>query len=82
MRVVRRQQQAAGNTAFLGVESALDIGFRVVMVILHWIFDLVPLAVFAVVARTVGTVGIGPLLSMGVFVVSVLVALALSRCFI
>ena len=59
----------------------LDTGFRLVMVMLHWIFDLVPLAVFAVVARTVGTQGIGPLLSMGGFVVSVLLALALQAVF-
>jgi len=50
-------------------------------VILHWLFDIVPLAVFAVVARTVGKEGIGPLLSMGWFVVAVLVALFIQACF-
>ncbi len=59
----------------------LDIAFQCVMVMLHWIFDLVPLAVFAVVARTVGTSGIQPLLSMGIFVIAVLLALALQAVF-
>ena len=81
MRVVRQQQQAEGKSGYLGVESVLDTGFRLVMVMLHWIFDLVPLAVFAVVARTVGTAGIRPLLSMGVFVLSVLLALGLQSAF-
>ena len=81
MRIVRLQQQAEGKTGYVGVENTLDIGFRLVMVILHWIFDLVPLAVFAVVARTVGTSGIQPLLSMGIFVVSVLLALSLQAVF-
>ena len=81
MRVVRVQQQAEGKTGYVGVENVLDTGFRLVMVMLHWIFDLVPLAVFAVVARTVGTAGIRPLLSMGAFVLSVLLALGLQSAF-
>ncbi len=81
MRTVRQQQRAEGATGYLGIERVLDVSFRVVMVMLHWIFDLVPLAVFAVVARTVGTVGVGPLLSMGGFVITVLVALGLQVVF-
>ncbi|BDI34507.1 dicarboxylate:amino acid:cation symporter DAACS family protein [Capsulimonas corticalis] len=81
MRIVRKRQQTEGKTAYLDVESALDVGFQLVMVILHWIFDLVPIAVFAVVARTVGTSGIQPILSMGAFVICVLLALALQSTF-
>ncbi|MEO7900047.1 MAG: cation:dicarboxylase symporter family transporter, partial [Capsulimonas sp.] len=81
MRIIRKRQQAEGKTAYQGVETTLDVGFQLVMVILHWIFDLVPIAVFAVVARTVGTSGIGPLLSMGAFVGCVLLALALQATF-
>jgi Na+/H+-dicarboxylate symporter len=81
LRIVRVRQIAEGKTAYLGVEQFLDTAFQCVMVMLHWIFDLVPLAVFAVVARTVGISGIRPLLSMGVFVVAVLAALALQSAF-
>jgi len=81
MRIVRKQQKDAGETGYLTVESLLDMGFRVVMVMLHWIFDLVPLAVFAVVVRTVGTVGIQPIVSMAAFVICVLVALGLQAIF-
>ena len=41
------------------------------MVMLHWVLALVPLAVFAVVAATVGKEGLGPLQAMLSFVVSV-----------
>ena len=81
LRIVRVRQAAEGKTGYQGVESFLDTAFQCVMVMLHWIFDLVPLAVFAVVARTVGTSGIRPLLSMGVFVVAVLLALFLQSVF-
>ena len=81
LRIVRVRQSAEGKTGYRGVESFLDTSFQCVMVMLHWIFDLVPLAVFAVVARTVGTSGIRPLLSMGVFVIAVLLALALQAVF-
>ena len=81
LRIVRVRQIAEGKTGFRGVESFLDTSFQCVMVMLHWIFDLVPLAVFAVVARTVGTSGIRPLLSMGVFVIAVLLALVLQAAF-
>ena len=40
-----------------------------------------PLAVFAVVAATVGTQGFGPLIRMANFVGAVLLALGLQKCF-
>jgi Na+/H+-dicarboxylate symporter len=81
MRIVRTQQQAAGQTGYRIIEDLMETVFQLVMVILQWIFHLVPLAVFGVVARTVGTEGFKPLLSMGMFVIAVLVALTLQATF-
>jgi Na+/H+-dicarboxylate symporter len=47
------------------------------LVVLHWIIQLVPIGVFAIVAKVVGTEGFAPFQSMGLFVVAVLLALAL-----
>ena len=80
MRIVRQQQMAEGKTGCRTIEDLLDTGFDIVMVMLHWIFAIVPLAVFAVVARQVGQNGIGPLVSMLGFVVAVLLALGLQAC--
>jgi Na+/H+-dicarboxylate symporter len=55
--------------------------FELVIEMLHWVFVLVPVAVFAVVAATVAVHGFGPLLSMGHFVIAVVVALVLQACF-
>lgn len=45
--------------------------------ILHWIIALVPFAVFGIVASIVGTEGFAPFKALGIFVLSVLFALAI-----
>ncbi len=45
--------------------------------ILHWIIALVPFAVFGIVANIVGTEGFAPFKALGIFVLSVLLALAI-----
>src|SRR5262249_45268031 len=75
LRIVKKRQIERDETGYLSFERFLDTSFEIVMVMLHWIFDLVPFAVLAVVARTVGTNGIGPLVNMGWFVMAVVVAL-------
>lgn len=81
LRRVRSKQKIEGKDGYKAVESLLDTGFELVMVMLHWVLALVPFAVFAVVAATVGVQGIGPLKAMLIFVVSVLAALVLQAIF-
>lgn len=59
------------------IVDVVEVAYEVLLKVLHWIIQLVPLGVFAVVATTVGVKGIGELLKMGHFVVAVLVALSL-----
>ncbi len=75
LRIVRGQQTGQPEQPYKAVEHFLDTVFRCVMVMLHWVFHLVPLAVFAVVARLVGKEGFHPFVQLGGFVVAVLVAL-------
>jgi len=49
--------------------------------ILHWIIALVPFAVFGVVASIVGTEGFAPFRALGIFVLSVLLALAIQATY-
>lgn len=81
LRRVRSAQEAEGKTGFRAVEDLLETGFSVVMVMLHWVIDLVPLAVFGVVARVVGTSGFQAFQSLGWFVLAVLTALALQSAY-
>lgn len=54
--------------------------FQAVLVILHWLFYLVPVAIFAVVTAVVAEKGFGAFQSFGKFVLAVLLALALQAC--
>jgi DAACS family dicarboxylate/amino acid:cation (Na+ or H+) symporter len=51
--------------------------FDTLLIILHWVIELIPLAVFGVVASIVAKEGFTPFLNLGIFVVSVLVGLTL-----
>jgi Na+/H+-dicarboxylate symporter len=59
------------------VQSLVETAYEVILVVLHWIIQLVPIGVFAIVAKVVGTEGFEPFKAMGVFVLCVLIALAL-----
>jgi len=80
-RVVKRRQLEDQRQGYLRVEELFDTGFEIVMVMIHWVFHLVPFAVLAVAASTVGTVGITPLVQMSWFVLAVVVALLLQSIF-
>ena len=55
----------------------VEVAYETLLKVLHWIIYLVPIGVFAIVAKVVGTEGFGPFKALGYFIVSVLVALAL-----
>ncbi len=62
------------------VRDLVEVAYDVLVTMLHWIIHIVPLGVFAIVAKTIGTEGFGPFKAMGAFVVAVLLALALQAC--
>jgi Na+/H+-dicarboxylate symporter len=51
---IREQQKARGDTRFHVVVDLLTIGFELLMKVLLWVIALVPLAVFGIVASSVG----------------------------
>jgi len=55
----------------------LEIGFDLILIILHWVIALVPLAVFCKVGFVVGTSGFEPFVALGWFIATVLIALSL-----
>src|SRR4029453_18784183 len=69
----RRQTGTLRRTA----EDLVTLAFQCILVILHWVIALVPLAVFGKVASVVGKSGFAPFKALGMFVVAVLVALAI-----
>ncbi len=59
------------------IEDLVQIAYDVLLKVLHWIIHLIPLGVFAIVTRVVGTEGFSPFVALGAFVLSVLIALAI-----
>jgi Na+/H+-dicarboxylate symporter len=59
------------------IKDVVQVAYDVLLKVLHWVIYLVPLGVFGVVARVVGTEGFEPFKRLGAFIVAVLLALAL-----
>lgn len=76
--VAARSLQTAKQRQILDI---LDIGFDLILKVLHWIIALVPLAVFSKVAFVVGTQGFKPFVALGWFIVAVIVALLLQATY-
>lgn len=81
LRTVRSRGRESTKATITVIENLLDVGFKVVMVILHWVIALVPLAVFGVVAQKVGTQGIATFQPLLWFILAVMLALALQACY-
>src|SRR5262245_42213670 len=58
-------------------DDLVAVGFSCILVVLHWVITLVPLAVFGKVASIVGTGGFRPFVALASFVGAVLVALSI-----
>lgn len=59
------------------VENFVEVAYEVLLIVLHWIIQLVPIGVLAIVAKVVGKEGFGPFKAMAAFIIAVLIALAL-----
>jgi Na+/H+-dicarboxylate symporter len=62
-------------------EDQVNLGFDLVLTLLHWVIVLVPLAVWGKVASIVGKEGFRPFAALGVFVFAVLLALAIQATY-
>jgi DAACS family dicarboxylate/amino acid:cation (Na+ or H+) symporter len=59
----------------------VDLGLDTLIIILHWIIAIVPLAVFGLVASIIGTKGFGAFQALGVFVLAVILALLIQAVY-
>lgn len=77
LRAAKNEQIAGGQGWYLHVEAFVTTAFRASEIVMGWIIQLVPLAVFGVVATTVGRYGLRPLAGLGVYLAVGLAGLAL-----
>jgi Na+/H+-dicarboxylate symporter len=63
------------------VADLIDVGLETLIVVLHWLIEVVPLAVFGLVASIIGTKGFGAFHALAAFILAVIVALLLQAVF-
>ncbi|BAZ68697.1 sodium:dicarboxylate symporter [Fischerella sp. NIES-4106] len=81
LRVIKSEMVTQGKNEYKPIENVISILFEAVIRILNWVISLVPLAVFGIVASTVAKEGFEPFISLGAFILAVLVALVLQACY-
>jgi DAACS family dicarboxylate/amino acid:cation (Na+ or H+) symporter len=59
------------------VADVVAVALETLIVLLHWIIEVIPLAVFGIVASIIGVEGFSKFIALGGFVIAVLVALLL-----
>jgi len=74
-RHVKNEQLREGSTEYLVIENGVLFGFRAVEKLLGWVVAWIPLAVFGVVAKTVGAQGFAPLKGLAAYVGTALIGL-------
>jgi Na+/H+-dicarboxylate symporter len=77
LRRVKEKQAELGETGFQAIEDGIATVYQAIEVILGWAVGLVPLAVFGVVARTVGLYGFGAFRGVLVYVAVGVLGLAI-----
>jgi DAACS family dicarboxylate/amino acid:cation (Na+ or H+) symporter len=63
------------------VDDLVFVALESLVTILHWVIDVIPLAVFGIVASIIGVKGFGDFIALGGFVFAVLLALALQTTY-
>jgi DAACS family dicarboxylate/amino acid:cation (Na+ or H+) symporter len=77
LRRVGRRQHAEGETAVATVERFVAAAYEVLVVMLTWVVQTIPFAVFGVVAQVVGRAGLQAFSSLGIFLAAILLGLAI-----
>lgn len=68
LRRVKSEQQARGDDSYWIVDRFFASGYRAIEILLGWVVELVPIAIFGVVAKTVGEYGFEPFKGLAVYV--------------
>lgn len=69
--------RSASTRPVTTVQDLVEVTYQVLLTMLHWVIQIVPIGVFSIVAKVIGTEGFTPLFAMGAFIASVLIALLL-----
>jgi Na+/H+-dicarboxylate symporter len=82
LRRYKDEQVAVGSRDYLAIEGFVTGSLRTIELMLGWIVALLPVAVFAVMAQTVGTQGLAALRGLAAYVGVVVLGLAIHVGFV
>lgn len=68
-------------TPIRNIMDLADIAFGAIITVLRWVIEVIPIAVFGLVASIVGTKGLADFKALGYFVVAVIIALLLQATY-
>ncbi len=77
LRKVRRRQHLEGETSVATIERFVAAAYEVLVVMLSWVVQTIPFAVFGVVAQVVGRAGLQAFSALGIFLATILLGLAI-----
>ncbi len=77
LRSVQERQQKTGETSIRSVVGVIEGVYQMLLQALDWIVQVVPIAVFGIVAKVVGSAGVGVFSVLGVFLGITLLGLAI-----
>ena len=77
LRRVKNEQIERGETGYRAIEDGISSVYRAIEIILGWAVSLIPLAVFGVVASTVGRFGFKPFQGLLIYVAVGVIGLAI-----
>ena len=77
LRRVKDRQQAEGGEGFRAVEGFITTVFEALIQMLEWVVQMLPFAVFGVVAKVVGQTGLAVFGALWVFLAIILLGLAI-----
>jgi Na+/H+-dicarboxylate symporter len=77
LRRVKRHPPSGGETSVAAVERLVAGSYEVLGVMLFWVVQAIPFAVFGVVAQVVGNAGLGAFSALGIFLAVILAGLAI-----
>jgi Na+/H+-dicarboxylate symporter len=77
LRHVQERQQKNGETSIRTVIGLIEGIYQILLQALDWIVQVVPIAVFGIVAKVVGAAGVGVFTVLGVFLGTTLLGLAI-----
>jgi Na+/H+-dicarboxylate symporter len=81
LRAIKEEQKSQNKTDYLFVEQIIETLKKAIIYILKWVVNLLPLAIFGLLAKAIVSSGFGLFKSLGWFIIATVIAFFLQFCY-